>query len=220
MTDENNDAQSESPEQSAESQTLDDLYSEFQTQETQTSQSAPQQQETTVQQSFNNVPDPVTNTEQFTEFMQQNQNEIAALKNNLTTTMNQLDAEKQQMATKREEEAFTNFSGEIAKEAGLDSSDVEPHLLYKFIKDDKFQHIWTNKDSNPKALAKVKSILAQEMKGKASKSVDPQVQSDQRAMDDAIKSASNGTMKTSKDDDLSKMNSAQFDREWQRMLGG
>lgn len=221
MTEENNDVQSTEPEQSEQSLTLDDLYSEFKPQETQTPQSAPQQPEVNSQNDFSNVPDPVTNTEGFTQYMGQHSQELAALRNDLMQTKSDLDAEKQELATKREEEAFNELSSEIAKQAGVETDDIAPHLLFKFVKDENFQQIWQNRSKNPGAFKKVQSILANEMKGKVKIKTDPQLQENDRAMNEAINSASNNTRQPSSlEDKLEKSSDREFDTTWQRLLSG
>ena len=213
MNEENNDVTTEAAPQSEPAASLDDLYGEFQPQQTQPVQSQQQTQPQPQSTVSYSAPDPVSDPDGFKNWTQSNQREIADLKSSLTQYTNDLAAEKQALAEQQEERDFQSVASEIAKSANINADDAEAGLLHKFMKDKNFQQIWRNRGSNPAAFQKVKTVLSNEMKGRFSSRVDSQLAENQRALDEANKSTSTSKKdEPTLEDQVAGMSSAEFKR--------
>lgn len=219
MAENKNEATSQKQEPS-ESVSLDELYGQF-TQETRPSQSTQQRQSEEQPRTSYNIPDPVSDAEGFKGYMGNIQNELAAARSEARKASDELQAERQKVAVQTEEREFRNVAEEIAKKAEVDADLVEAGLLYKFVKDGNFQQMWQNRNSNPNAFTKVKSVLGQEMRDRFSTKVDPQIAENQRAAEEATKNAVDKRQEEkSADDKAMSMTGAEFDRWVRNQING
>ena len=216
MIDDNDDLSQQPDQSESEAETLDDLYGDFQApQQTPPVQSTQQQQEPqpqqVVQPSITKTPDPVTEPEAFAQSQTFLSQELSALRSQFTEVTQQLSQERDNVASKTEERDFHNLADEIAKSSGLDTDIAEAGLLHKFVKDSTFKHIWNNRNTNPQAMKKVKTILTNEMKTKYAMKTDPQIAENQRALEEANKGASSSTKSDeSIEDRVAKMDNREF----------
>lgn len=211
---EDNDDQSQQPDQSdSPTETLEDLYGEFQVEQQIPPVQSTQQPQGNNTPSYSTPPDPVTEPEAFKQYQAGQNNELSALKTQFAEVNASLKDAQDKLITDTEERDFRNVAEDIAKLADLDPEIVEDGLMGKFIRDKQFQQIWKNRDANPSAMKKVKTILANEMKSKYSMKTDHQVAENQRALEEANKNASNSKKtESSVEDNVSKMSNVEFDR--------
>lgn len=213
--------------QTEENLSLDDLYGEFQPQQTQPAQSTQQQQPSQqgtgqgseTQVSYD-VPDPVNDPEGFKQYQANVHKELAAVRSEAQSIQQQLQEKEQALSAQAEERDFQNVAEEIAKQAEVDTDLVEAGLLHRYIKDKNFQQIWQNRQANPQAFKKVKSVLSKEMRSKFAMKVDPQIAENQRAAEEADKGATaQRKEEESVEDQLMKADSRDFDRMLRKLRG-
>jgi len=166
---------------------LDDLYGEFQPQQTQPAQSNTQQQQAVEhsQPSYLNIPDPVADVDGFKGYIVGFEKKLAAAQSEVRKAQERLAQKERELAIQAEERDFRGVAEEIAQKAGVDGDLVEAGLLHKFVKDKGFQQMWQNRNSNPAAFKKAKAILANEMRNRFAMKVDPQLAENQRAAEEA-----------------------------------
>ena len=188
--------QTTSQEQEPGKQSLEDLYGELEIKEP---QQQPQPQETKLS---------VGNDAAILE-------EIRSLKAEMA-------AEKETRARNQENSDFKDAVATLAEVSGLKGKEtlLKGLLLGKASEDERLRKLWENRAENPKTWESALGILAEEAKS-AFVVTDPQLEENQRAMDESQRSRSAVAPETpSKTDELMKMPDGQFQQVWQQILRG
>ena len=219
MSEENTEAIEQTPqveEDQAEEVSLDDLYSDFPVQEMQTPQSTQQEQVTP---SYEAKVDPISDPDGLNSYLSGLKKDFAGLQSELQATKAELSQEKQRLAAEAEERDLRTVASEIAKKAGVEDDLVEAMMLRQFMTDKGFQRAWQGRGQNPKAFGKIKSTLANQYKGRFSAKHDAQLEENQRAVEEANKSASSRKKEDpSKEDQFSGLSNKDFDAKFRSLV--
>ncbi|MHA2066708.1 MAG: hypothetical protein ACXABY_20240, partial [Candidatus Thorarchaeota archaeon] len=177
-------------------ETLDSIAGEFQEAQPQgqSSEGAPPSGEPSGSpDEGNDVPDPVTRTDEFKKYLSGQSNEVKGIRAELRETIDLLKGAAQKEARASEEKAIQGITKEIAEEIGEGTNQklVEAALGLKYRDDLNFKKIWNNRDQNPEAFNRAMAIVSNEIKGMFNRTVDPQVQENIRAMEKSTNKSTN-----------------------------
>jgi len=209
------------PEEKAPS--LEDVYAEFNitspSQQTPTAQSipppvAPPESIPT------SVPDPLTDSEGFRQYQAK---ENAALRQMVTELAGkQTEADKATAMASEEKDLSTAVDALHEKMPGVNKRLVKYALADRYLNDQKFKATWDNRASNQRALNKVLNALVPELQEEFTIDRDPQLAENQRAFDEATRSATSSanTGREEKDQKLVNLSGNEFDAEMARIRGG
>lgn len=216
MSDENTTESTET-----EVQSIEQIAAEFKlTGETETQKTQPQQvvQETTAEP----APDPVTDPERFRTWLDGQNKRFAELQTSQTQTLTDLQSERDQLRSKREESELNALVDKIHGEMdGVPKKLVKYALADRYNNDPAFKAILDNREKAPQALEKAIGAVVPDFKKDFAIKADPQIAEDQRAMSDGMNRSS--TQTTSADDGdmkMLRMPPAEFDQTWERIKTG
>lgn len=216
MSDQETVASSETQTQTTEVQTLDDLVPEFHIEpQMETVQTKPESQ---VERSPTyETPDPIVDPEGFKKWATGTSGAVDSLKDELRQTVQALTNHAKAVQEKAEEKEIKEISGDMAKKIGDGTNPkmVEVALGLRYREDANFKKIWDNRAKNPTAFKKAMGIVGNDFKGMFSRTVDPQVAENVRALDQSISQASNKTKESLPVEQKYRDN---FDQEWNKLL--
>lgn len=202
--------------EAAPTQTLEDVYKQFNVDDAaqqftaQPVQNTPTQNYApTPQQTPNTfIPDPISDPDGYRQFMQASQQQNSALGH----TINTLNAKMSQMEKERQQQQIDVDIGKaVAKVNSKVKADplmIELALEKKAREDVRFMKLWDNRYKNPKAYDAALDAISNELQGKFTVRTDPQLTENQRA----LKASQRGmaTSNQTNDDDWD----TDFDRKW------
>lgn len=201
-------------------QSLEQVYKQFNVEETAQSFQTQQQGRTEQQQVTEvAVPDPVLDAEGFKKYQatqsQNLQKALSSIKDELTATRVERLRTKEEADIKSAVERFRQVAGE-----DVDADMAEVVLGQKVRKDPKFLSVYTNRDKNPQAWSAAVAAVANEFKSKFQFKVDPQIAQNQQAARQSIGSQSKtNAEETQGDEALFKGKSGKdFDRVWRNYV--
>jgi len=198
---------------------LDDVYKEFNVEETakqfqpqppvQQPQYQPEQQPTA-------VPDPVLDPDGYKRWVHSQQSDVSNIKQSLkqlTDTFGAVIARDM----KAREEADISAAVQTIKEAGFeqDKDFIEVALGTKARQDPRFMQLYQNRNQNPQAWKKALGAYANELKGKYSFRADPQIAENVRAAKSSTSATSNRTETTNSIEE--RLKNAKDQHEWERI---
>lgn len=224
MNEENEQVTETAPESEPTSETLEDILPEFTVESqstTEQTQTAPVQEPAPA--AIQSAPDPVTDPDAFKQWQTSQQSEMAALKQDLRTTVESLKSQASKAQERAEEKEIQGLSQDIATKIGegTDPEMVEVALGLKYRKSDTFKKIWDNRHANETAFKKAMSVVTNEMKGKFKSVTDPQVAENVRAMDQSLNKLSGKTQPTSTvEQKAAEMKGSDFDSFYQQIMNG
>ena len=219
---------SEAQQQTQQTQTLDDVYKQFNVDEAASSfQPRREPQQPQVQpaqggiqsQPSQPMPDPVTDLDGYQRWLA---SQNASVQNSLYAVTTELQALRAERVKSKEETDIKNAVSRFRQTAGedVDEDMAEVALGLRAKKDPKFLSVYVNRDKNPNAWNAAIVAFANEFKSKHQFKVDPAIAEAQRAA-----KASIGSQATEKDgeptgDDKRFANKSgrEFDAEWQRYI--
>jgi len=193
MTEENLQSQEQAPEK----QTLEDLYKEFEPKLPAKEQ--PEAAKTTAPNG--------NDTAILTEF-----NSLKA----------EIEADKLARAREKEDKDFKSAVATLAKSAGLEGKDtiLKGFLLGKATEDERLRTLWENRSIAPKTWEAALELLAEEAKSQITVT-DPQLEENQRAMEDSQRTRSaTAPQAPTQEQDIMKMSDGEFDFAWQSLIRG
>jgi hypothetical protein len=196
---------------------LDDVYKQFNVQETAadftaTPQKQPEPQREVV------IPDPALDVNGFKDWAKNVHSADQEIRQTLTTVNDRLSKFEQERVRVREE-ADLQKAVSVLKEKvpGADDEFLEIALAHKARKDPKLLSIWENRAKNPQALEAALKAVGNEFASKFSLKADPQLAENTRAM-----KASRDQKATTQAPDVDEKwrNPDNFAREWDRLVNG
>ena len=215
--------------QTSEEQTLDQVYKQFNVEESASNfnpqpqqQTQPQAQPAPQAQPMGaEIPDPVLDQAGFRSYLAKQNTEYSRALSQLTQTQQHLHVAE---LRRREEADIKSAVSQIREKVGSDMDEdfIEIALGQKARKDPKFHSIYMNREKNPAAWRAALGAVANEIKSKYQFRADPQLTENVRA----AKQSTQSTL-TSKDagDDSNPIekqlkgakSQAEFDNEWRRL---
>lgn len=196
---------------------LDDVYKQFNVQETAESFTAkPVEAPKAPEPAF--IPDPALDVDGFKKWAQQTQSADQEIRQTLTTVSKRLNEFEQERVRVREEADLQKAVGILKEKVqGVDDEFLEIALAHKARKDPKLLSIWENRGKNPQALEAALKAVGNEFASKFALKADPQIAENTRAM-----KASRDQKATTQapDPDERWRNPDNFAREWERLVNG
>lgn len=209
--------------EAAPTQTLEDVYKQFNVDDAaqqftaQPVQNAPTQNFVPTPQhiatpSVPLIPDPISDPEGYRQFMLMSQQQNSAL----GQTINQLNSKLTQIEKERQQQII---EADIGKAVAKVNSKVkasplmiELSLEKKAREDARFFKIWDNRYKNPKAWDAALDAITNELQGELSVRTDPQLTENQRALKASQRAMANSNQ--SRDDGWDNLSEEEFDRKW------
>lgn len=163
-----------------------------------------------VPQSNVTIPDPVTDTENFQQYVGQS---TTALSQQLSDVSNQLTAIRTEKIEAEAKQAVSQAVEKVNEVVKGDPDIIEGVLTARYNKDEKFRTIWDNRSNNPDALNKALNVVSKEIADKYSIKQDSQLTENQRAINESTKSlGSNAPQNDDLSSKLMKMGDGDFDQ--------
>ena len=136
----------------------------------------------------------------------------------------------QEQAAKTAKVADQDFDTAVAaigKEAGLDQMGLEGwqkvvkgYVIAEALDDNRLRLLFDKRHTNPTAWAKAQNVIAKDIASKF-KLANPQLEENQRAMEESQKVQSSAPpTKSSAEDKAMGLNNAEFDHLWRQLVGG
>ena len=208
--------------EAAPTQTLEDVYKQFNVDDeaqqftAQPVQNTPSQNPAPVYQPAYQpqtvIPDPISDPDGYRQFMLASQQQNSAL----GQTINQLTGKLSQMEKERQQQQIDADIGKaVAKVNSKVKADplmVELALEKKAREDGRFMKIWHNRQKNPKAYDAALEAISNELQGKFTVRTDPQLTENQRALKASQRGMASSNQ--SKDDGWDNLSDAEFDQKW------
>lgn len=217
--------QSQAPETSQQSPTLDQVYKQFNV-EAEAQSFQPQRQVQAQQQQQQKaesvVPDPVLDPQGYKSWQGQQsqfvQQALSQIQGQLTQFQRERLVAKEEADIKSAVQKFKSVAGDE-----VDDDAAEVALGLKARKDPRFLAVYQNRDKNPQAWQAAVSAYAGEFKSKNQFKIDPQIAENQRAAKQSIQ----GSQAKQKDDEptgddkrFHGKTGRGFDREWRNYIDG
>lgn len=197
-------------------QSLDDVYKQFNIEETaQSFQPQSPQPAVTNQPQSPKVPDPFDPN--FSTYQQQLAQGLTALQQGVVQLHQQQTQLKTELQRERTEAEIKKAAGFIAEKAGIDADIAEIALEAKARQDPKLLAIWNNRHKNQKALNAALEALSGEFKERFAVRQDPQLVENQRAVKVSQQQMAT-TTRESDSDKWASMTPQERERERQRIL--
>lgn len=213
MTDETFEAD-ESVEQ-APAPSLDEIAKEFSVEE-QVNQFQAQPAPQEVRQEY--YPDPISDPDQFTHFIRQQQKGIDAMSQTVKQLNEKLSAHENKMVQQQVEADIQRAVATVNKKLDVDPKMAEVALRMEYEKNPSFQKIWDNRSKNPQAFEKALNAVADNYSSVFAVRQDPQLTANQMAAKKSLQ-----TMNKKPSEPESKwenMTQSEFEREWDAMRRG
>jgi len=215
---------------SNEPQTMDEVYSKFNVEETArefqqtaTPTAAPQQQPQPSAPQQPSIPDPVLDQNGFRQFISANAHETQNLRQALANIQGHLGQMQRAALLQREEHDIKQAVDTVnaSLDHKLDPDVVEIGLGQMARKDPKFMAVYQNRYKNPAAWNAALKVASKSLGSKFAMRADPQIAENVRALKDATsgKATSDNPPATSATERLQKAVGKDFDREWSRLRG-
>lgn len=224
MSTEEQQTQQEAPEP-----TLDDVYKQFNVEETAESFSPQPQQQvsqpTAPTAPTPSIPDPVLDGAGFKQWLTQDHSQKQLLQQTLQQVAGKLSQFEMAARLQREEadisKAVESFNSHLG-DGKVDPDFAEVALGAKARKDPKFRSVWEKRNQNPAAWNAALKAYAKEFGTKHAMRTDPQIAENVRALKEATTSTKattetkQGNTVTEK---MAQADGAEFQRMWNQMLG-
>lgn len=210
--------------------TLEDVYKQFNVEEEAQSfspqpQQPVRQESTTPTAPTTAIPDPVLDGAGFKAWLSQQNNQHQLLQQSLQQVAGKLSQFEMAARLQREEadisKAVETFNSHLGDNK-VDPDLAEVALGAKARKDPKFRAVWEKRYQNPAALNAALKAYAKEFGSKYAMRADPQIAENVRALKEATtstKATSEQPKTDSARDRMANAQGADFEREWNRMLG-
>jgi hypothetical protein len=213
--------------QSNEPQTLDDVYSKYNVEESarefreRAAPPPPQPRQQDAAPQPPSIPDPITDQAGFRNYIAANSHEAANLRQALEQVQGRQRAIEQAALLHREEADIAKATEAVNShlDQKLDPEAIEIGLGIMARKDPKFMAIWANRHRNPAALNAALKVASKSLGAKFSMKTDPQIAENVRALKEATsgKATSDNPPASSAVERMQKATGAEFDREWNRI---
>jgi hypothetical protein len=216
--------QTVSDEQQSSDKTLDQVYKEFNVEETASSfNPAPQAQPAVTQQPTGaEIPDPILDQNGFKSYIAKQNSEYSQALSQLTAAQRQIVAGEMR---RREEADIKSAVAQVREKVGSDMDDdfIEIALGQKARKDPRFLSIFQNREKNPAAWRAALGAVGNEMKSKFQFKADPQLTENVRA----AKQSTQSSLTSNRSDNTNPIEQrfegattqAEFDRLWSQLRG-
>jgi hypothetical protein len=216
--------QTVSDEQQSSDKTLDQVYKEFNVEETASSfNPAPQAQPAAPQQPTGaEIPDPILDQNGFKSYIAKVTTEHSQALSQLTAAQRQIIAGEMR---RREEADIKSAVAQVREKVGSDMDDdfIEIALGQKARKDPRFLSIFQNREKNPAAWRAALGAVGNEMKSKSQFKTDPQLTENVRA----AKQSTQSSLTSNRSDNTNPIEQrfenattqAEFDRLWSQLRG-
>jgi hypothetical protein len=206
--------------EAAPTQTLEEVYKQFNVDDAaqqftaQPVQNTPPQnfQQQPVYQPQPSIPDPITDPEAYRHYMQVSQQQNSALGqtiNTLNSKLTQIERERQQQVIDAD---IGKAVARVNSKVKADPLMVELALEKKAREEPRFMKIWDNRHKNPKAWEAAQDAVANELQGKFSVRTDPQLTENQRALKASQRGMATSNQTTNSEWD--NLSDGYFDRKW------
>ena len=210
----------EQAQEAAPTQTLEEVYKQFNVDDAAQQFTAqpvqntpPQNTQPAYQPPYQpSIPDPISDPDGHRQYMLASQQQNSAL----GQTISQLTGKLSQMEKERQQQQIDVDIGKaVAKVNSKVKADplmVELALEKKAREDGRFMKIWDNRYKNPKAWDAALEAVTNELQGKLTVRTDPQLTENQRA----LKASQRGmaTSNSSKDNGWDNLSDSEFDQKW------
>jgi hypothetical protein len=223
-----------STETSSEPQTLQDVYKQFNVEETarefqpaSPTAPAPNQAMPTMPnqpvQPMMQVPDPVLDPQGHRAWAAQNVQESQNLRTALQQVAGKLNQFERARAVEKEEADIKRAVDSVNQglDSKLDPDVVEIALGVKARKDPNFMRLWQSRNQKPEALNAALKVIAKELGTKYAMKSDPQIAENVRALKEATsgKATPDKQAPSSMHEAMQKATGAEFDKLWKQALG-
>ncbi len=154
--------------------------------------------------------------------LQPGENPLAAIQQEMAAFRQELADERQERTRTSEEADFHKAVAALGKAAELEGKDkmLRGYLIAQASDDPRLKTLWDNRNSNPRAWSRALEILGKEVK-KEFDVPNPQLEENQRAMEESQRGASTvPPQKAKAEDEWMRLNPADFEQRWRRMVGG
>lgn len=134
----------------------------------------------------------------------------------------EIEAEKTARNRDKEDKDFQSAVAKLAKSAGLTGKDttLKGFLLGKAHEDERLRSLWENRSIAPKTWESALELLAEEAKSQFVVT-DPQLEENQRAMEDSQRSKSaTAPPASTQEQDVMQMSDGEFEYAWQSLIRG
>lgn len=148
-------------------------------------------------------------------------NEVAAIHQEVSVFRQELAADRQRRFKETETADLKQAVDTLAEKADLKGKEkvIKGFLLAQASEDQRLRALWDRRGENPQAWDKALSILSADVK-KEFQVPNPQLEENQRAMDESQRAASaTAPAQPSPSDDVMKMPDADFQQYWGRLIG-
>lgn len=218
MTDEIAETIETAPE--ADTQTLEDISSEFSVEEQVSNfQASPEQPAQAEQPQQNWTPDPISDPDAYSQYANQQASTLNTLSQSITTLSEKLTAQEQQLAQQKIDADVGSAVAKVNEKLGLDPKMTEIALEHEYRDNPAFKKIWDNRAQNPKAFDKALGVVSDKFSSVFSVSQDHQLTQNQLAAKQSLKTMGK-TAQTDKNSEWEGLSSADFDQKWNEMRRG
>lgn len=233
MSDENNTQQSDEPvEQNvpetvqtepAPTQTLEDVYKQFNVDDA-AQQFTAQPVQNTPAQTYQPapyqpvIPDPISEPDAYRNFMMAEQNRQSALGQTINQLNSKLSRIEQETRQKQIDVDIGKAVEKVNSKVKADPMLVELALEKKAREEPRFMKIWDNRYKNPKAWEAALDAVTSELQGKFSVRTDPQLTENQRALKASQRNMA--TTNLQKDDSWDNLSDSDFEQRWSEAKRG
>lgn len=203
-------------------QTLDDVYKQFNVQETaQQFNATPQTQQQQKPKAEVNIPDPALDVEGFRKYMSNITAHDDEVRQTLYSINERLTKQDQERIRSQEEADLKAAVSAVKEKLGeFDEDFIEVALAHRARKDEKFMNLWNNRQQKPEAFKAALNVVSNELAKKFAVKRDPQLAENQRAM----KVSRDQMATTQKPNPNEKWEEAikdgNFEHEWSKLVSG
>lgn len=200
-------------------QTLDDVYSKFNVQEAAEEFTAKPVQQEPVKREAPVIPDPALDVDGFRKWAGNIAVQDEQVRQSLYSINERLERNEQERIRGQEEADLKAAVSKVKEKVDLEDDFLEVALAHRAKRDPKFMNLWTNRSKKPEAWNAALEVVANDIGKKFSARQDPQLAENQRAMK-VSRDQMATTQKVDATEKWAKMDSGEFNQEWNKLVTG
>ena len=200
-------------------QTLDDVYTKFNVEESAQEFTARPQVQQPVQREAPVVPDPALDVDGFRKWAGNIASQDEQVRQSLYSINDRLEKQEQERVRGQEEADLKAAVSKVKEKVDLDDDFLEVALAHRAKRDPKFMNLWNNRSKKPEAWNAALDVVSNDIGKKFSARQDPQLAENQRAMK-VSRDQMATTTKTDANEKWAKLDQGEFNQEWNRLISG
>jgi hypothetical protein len=167
------------------------------------------------------IPDPALDPDGFRRYEASRHADSQVLRQAVLQIAGQLNQHQTAAVKQREEADIAKAVGVLTEKVpGVDPEVLEVYLGAQAKKDPRLLQVWNNRDKNPKAWNAALEAIGSQAASKFEIRTDPQLVENQRAIKASQQAMATAQPQPSREEQIGKMQGAEFDREWERLKAG